>query len=146
MTYTPTTWNTGDTITASALNKIEQGIANAGGGGGALIADYIRANNTLSLTVAEIYAAYTAGTPVFIRYIYGDTTTYNGDQKMMPILYLYNYNYAGLIRIAASCAYKINAGGDYNAFTPAIMIFEATSTNDYPEYLKTIYPTNSSVD
>ena len=33
MAYTPTTWNTGDTITASALNKMENGIANAGGGG-----------------------------------------------------------------------------------------------------------------
>lgn len=33
MSYTPTTWTTGDTITASALNKIENGIANAGGGG-----------------------------------------------------------------------------------------------------------------
>ena len=32
MSYTPTTWSTGDTITASALNKIEQGIAGAGGG------------------------------------------------------------------------------------------------------------------
>ena len=32
MSYTPTTWTTGDTITASALNKIENGIANAGGG------------------------------------------------------------------------------------------------------------------
>ena len=30
MAYNPTTWGTGDTITASALNKIEQGIANAG--------------------------------------------------------------------------------------------------------------------
>ena len=33
MSYTPTTWNTGDTITASALNKMEQGIADGGGGG-----------------------------------------------------------------------------------------------------------------
>ena len=33
MSYTPTNWTTGDTITASALNKIENGIANAGGGG-----------------------------------------------------------------------------------------------------------------
>lgn len=31
MSYTPTTWTTGDTITASALNKIENGISNAGG-------------------------------------------------------------------------------------------------------------------
>lgn len=32
MSYTPTTWTTGDTITATKLNKIEQGIASAGGG------------------------------------------------------------------------------------------------------------------
>ena len=31
MSYTPTTWTTGDTITATKLNKIEQGIASAGG-------------------------------------------------------------------------------------------------------------------
>ena len=30
MSYTPTTWTTGDTITATAMNKIENGIANAG--------------------------------------------------------------------------------------------------------------------
>lgn len=34
MSYTPTTWVTGDTITATKLNKLEQGVANAGGGGG----------------------------------------------------------------------------------------------------------------
>ena len=32
MSYTPKTWNCGDTITAEDLNHIEQGIANAGGG------------------------------------------------------------------------------------------------------------------
>ena len=32
MSYTPTTWTTGDTITATKLNKMEQGIASAGGG------------------------------------------------------------------------------------------------------------------
>ena len=142
MTYSPTTWNTGDTITASALNKIEQGIADAGGGGGALIADYNLSNNTLSLTVAEIYAAYTAGTPIFVRYIYGDTTTYTGNQRMMPIVHLWNYNYANWIRIAASCAERATVSGDTNAFTPAIMIFDATSTNDYPEYVKTITPSS----
>lgn len=32
MAYTPTTWTTGDTVTATKLNKLEQGVANAGGG------------------------------------------------------------------------------------------------------------------
>lgn len=31
MSYTPTNWSTGDTITATAMNHIENGIANAGG-------------------------------------------------------------------------------------------------------------------
>lgn len=30
MSYTPTTWTTGDTVDATAMNKIENGIANAG--------------------------------------------------------------------------------------------------------------------
>lgn len=32
MAYTPTTWVTGDTVTATKMNKLEQGVANAGGG------------------------------------------------------------------------------------------------------------------
>lgn len=37
MSYTPTSWSTGDTITAAAMNKIENGIANAGGGVDAVV-------------------------------------------------------------------------------------------------------------
>ena len=33
MAYTPTEWQCGDTITADKLNKLEQGVANASGGG-----------------------------------------------------------------------------------------------------------------
>lgn len=33
MSYTPTEWNCGDTITADKMNKIEQGIADCCGGG-----------------------------------------------------------------------------------------------------------------
>ena len=70
MSYTPTTWTTGDTITASALNKIEQGIANAGGGGGydAIISCY-KDDNSSSPTVytiekgtfSEIVSMFTTG-------------------------------------------------------------------------------------
>ena len=34
MAYTPKTWECGETITADALNHIEQGIAEASSGGG----------------------------------------------------------------------------------------------------------------
>ena len=39
MSYTPTTWATGDTITATKLNKIENGIASAGGYDLVIVAD-----------------------------------------------------------------------------------------------------------
>lgn len=32
MSYEPTVWQCGDTITAEKLNKLEQGVANSGGG------------------------------------------------------------------------------------------------------------------
>ena len=31
MSYIPTQWNSGDTVTSAKLNKMESGIANAGG-------------------------------------------------------------------------------------------------------------------
>ena len=57
MSYTPTSWNTGDTITASAMNKIENGIANAGG---ALICNVVYEAGLgykLDKTAQEIYDA-----------------------------------------------------------------------------------------
>lgn len=49
MSYSPTTWESGDTITSAKLNKMEQGIANAG----TLI---VHANNgTLDKTWQEIH-------------------------------------------------------------------------------------------
>lgn len=50
MAYTPTEWSTGDTITASAMNKIENGIA---GAGSALIvtSQYTNGNETMDKTV-----------------------------------------------------------------------------------------------
>ena len=62
MSYTPTEWKTGDVITSSGLNKMEEGIAAASsGGGGALVtvAVYSEVDQTLTLdkTAREIIAA-----------------------------------------------------------------------------------------
>lgn len=48
MSYTPTNWETGDTITAEKLNKLEQGVANAGGstGGGVLVVNLVEDETT----------------------------------------------------------------------------------------------------
>lgn len=56
MSYTPTEWKAGDTVTSAKLNKIEQGIA---AGGGILIAHPTIKNNvpTLDKTWQEIHDA-----------------------------------------------------------------------------------------
>lgn len=54
MSYEPTNWKSGDTVTSAKLNKMEQGIANAGGGGG-LVVHF--SGNTLDKTWQEIHDA-----------------------------------------------------------------------------------------
>lgn len=49
MSYTPTTWAAGDTVTAAKLNKLEQGVA---AGGGVLVVHDV--NGTLDKTWQEI--------------------------------------------------------------------------------------------
>ena len=65
MSYTPTTWTTGDTITATKLNKMEQGIASAGGGTRGLVTD---TSDTLDKSYNELLSMLTNGTIPFIVY------------------------------------------------------------------------------
>lgn len=69
MAYTPTNWVTGDTVTATKLNKMEQGIANAGG-----VTPYIvnvtgnSASITADKTYNEVKTAFLTGAPVFFDF------------------------------------------------------------------------------
>jgi len=55
MSYIPTEWKSGDVVTASKLNKLEQGVAN--GGGGVLVATVDLGTGTLDKTWQEIHDA-----------------------------------------------------------------------------------------
>lgn len=78
MSYTPTSWNTGDTITAAAMNKIENGIANAGA---TIItvpltdtgAAYISPSGSGDLSWNDIAAAFESGSVV--RLVYENNNT-----------------------------------------------------------------------
>ena len=76
MSYTPTTWQTGDTITAEKLNNMESGIENANEPFVITLTptaqDY---SGTMDKTVAEIDAAYRAGQKIIFR-VYVSTTVY----------------------------------------------------------------------
>ncbi len=79
MAYTPTTWTTGDTITASAMNKIENGIANAGGGGTEVVIIYMP-NSTIGYQAEGDFDACLAkvqnGEPI-LAYV-GSYASYSG--------------------------------------------------------------------
>jgi len=72
MSYEPTTWKSGDVVTSAKLNKMEQGIAGAGGGAlivGQTVGEVIEDPSgdyriaTLNKTWTEIIEALQAGIP-----------------------------------------------------------------------------------
>lgn len=89
MSYTPTTWATGDTVTSAKLNNMETGISNAANVFVVTLTptalDY---SGTMDKTVAEIYSAYTAGKRIVFRVMESQTTysdvavtmTYKGNE------------------------------------------------------------------
>ncbi len=69
MSYTPTEWKKGDLITSEKLNKIEEGIVDAGSSGGGFL--IINANQgkteiVFDKTLGEIKAAFTSKIPIFV--------------------------------------------------------------------------------
>lgn len=145
MSYTPTTWTTGDIITATKMNKIENGIANAGS---AVIVT--ETNNTLDKTFAEIYDLIHSGTPCYIKRIEGGAisdldSTYVYYIQLMPIVAIYKYN--DNYRIYASHAMGAAAQSTiYYIGSPAIVTYQASSSTGYPTFLRTAYPDQSYVD
>ena len=91
MSYTPTTWECGDVVTAEKLNKIEQGIADSGGGTSlapfVVNATYDSVNQTYipDKTLAETLEAIEDGRTVLFRdeemghMAYGSLLTYTAD-------------------------------------------------------------------
>lgn len=110
MSYTPTNWNTGDTITASAMNKIENGIANAGGGD--ILYDIGVEDGTLDKTWTEIYTAHSGGKIVRI------VQSAEGLAETQYVLATFNNN--GSYRV-----YFSNTGSAW---------YQTSSVNGYPEY------------
>lgn len=73
MSYEPTVWETGDVITSTKLNKLENGLAEASGGGtgGGVLKVKMTWNEdysscTLDKTYAEIYSACQNGVIISI--------------------------------------------------------------------------------
>ena len=146
MSYTPTTWTTGDTITASAMNKIEQGIAN--GGSGALICNTSYNGNTyvLDKTTKEIYDALLAGIPAYIKFQYGNPyEDYVGSMYIAPIIRITNYNYASSFKIYASRPTVAAVSSYYGAGVPSVLVYTSDGFDDYPTYYVAVDTDNTAV-
>ena len=147
MAYTPTNWTTGDTITATKLNKLENGVANAGS---ALICtcNNSGSGSVLDKTVQEIYDALENGTPVYIRYLYGTLPTdYISNGYLAPIIKVYGYAYSDSIRIVATWTKEtaVSSGtGDY-LHAPCTAIFSASSLNEYPSFYRCVSVMSTSL-
>lgn len=75
MSYTPTTWQTGDTITAEKLNNMESGIENVNEPFVITCTPTAQDfSGVMDKTVAEINEAYEAGRKIFFRLILGGDT------------------------------------------------------------------------
>lgn len=111
MAYTPTEWQSGDIVTSAKLNKIENGIASAGGGG-VLVANSDATTYALDKTWQEIKDADFSVV----------TLDQGGTRLYMYVVSIY-----------------INLGTDYTVAvlnfasgTPALINFVATSADGYP--------------
>lgn len=71
MRYTPTEWKTGDVVTSAKLNKLEQGVADAGGGGALVVEFTYNASDTTYTSTSlasDVITAFFAGTPVLFHF------------------------------------------------------------------------------
>lgn len=69
MSYTPTVWVTGDTVTPEKLNKIEQGIYDAGGSSSVFFVNayYLSGTWFMQETAGDIIDALSNGIPVMVQ-------------------------------------------------------------------------------
>lgn len=126
------------------MKKIDE-LEPSGGGGAVIITD---TNNTLDKTYAEIYDLIHSGTPCYIRYWYGESIDldeeYSYGTQLMPVVSVYKYNED--YRIYASISKSgVSDSGNYNIGSPATCTYQASSSTDYPTFLRTTYVSSDNL-
>ena len=117
MAYTPTNWQNGDVITADKLNKLENGVASAGGGSEELLVTFTIVNGdedyelSADKTFAEVSYAITEGIPVRGVMKYFEDTQFNSISCVLDI------------ESSASFTFIANIGCMENSGTPGNVLF-----------------------
>ncbi len=121
MPYTPTTWVTGDTVTPTKLNKIEQGLYDADNNSSSALVVTVTYDSsnykwTMDKTAQTIWNACVAGTPVIVRETYPDNnvsliylaTPYNSEYGNPYWFYTYYRNFSA----SSASEYPYSEGGE----------------------------------
>lgn len=140
MAYTPTTWVTGDTVTATKMNKIENGIANAGS---AMIVT--EADGALDATFMDIYTALKDGIPVYVKDVEetsGPTEDYQCRCFLGTIFEARKYD--NVYVVYARTTYEGQVSSDWYVCSPAVIAYRASGASGYPAFHKMVFPTNVS--
>lgn len=133
MSYDPTNWKAGDVISSQKLNKLEQGVADAGGGGGALavhiqkeVISEDETHYTADKTAGEIKAALESGQVVSFPH------TLTGDEETQ-------YYVDILGTPSSACSFVSMPGYGYGLAVPSIIAGSgqqlwmlAATLDDYP--------------
>ena len=145
MSYERHTWVTGETITAEKLNNLEEGISS---GGGAFIVEYNASTEAMTKTYKEIWDAMVAGLPVYFAYTYQDATqgSFVSYKFMCPITVLYKYDNVYRVNITKPKYHGSGVDGTYHTYEPAVTIFQTSTLNGYPTFLKNIYSSSITGD
>lgn len=135
MSYTPTTWQSGDVITSTKLNKLEQGVA-----GNILIVDIINVGwLQTDKTYGQIYDALNNGVPVYVRCSrHPNENDYDDGFFQVKSVYRYYDSYRMM------CDWiSVNYAGP--VYRPCVAVFEADGIEFYMRFVKKYYVGNSYV-
>lgn len=90
MSYEPTNWQTGDVVTSAKLNKLEQGVANAGGGGEPVVIHFSSGEGnvmTADKTYAEVAEIFTSGAEIWLDLSGWDDTNLGEHLVLKKLIY-----------------------------------------------------------
>lgn len=133
MSYEPTNWQTGDVVTSQKLNKLEQGVADAGGGGGGNLVLHISYDEatttfTANYTAGEIKSALESGRDLAAPYQSDD-----GTGVLYGIVYASNTSDLSFYYDIGESKYVLNVP-DYITEFGISLILTAATEDDYPSY------------
>ena len=128
MSYTPTEWQTGDTITAAGLNKMESGIENANEPFIVTLTPTAQDfSGTMDKTPQEITAAYEAGQ----RIVFNVVGFPGFDHVYIPSAWC---TYATDATLCAACATLVDVNNGLQ------IVVVTADVADVSEYYTDIYP------